>query len=123
MHIRNQLITPNLRGKGVISLYHMNSYLFKQQYAKSHVKILILEVDFDQYFLSECSIQNNIHLEILVKINPKNWYFFMKYCTLLYKHIINHIAKRNYDFVPKIWVYRLISLKKLISQNQVDFSF
>ena len=53
MHIRNQLIKPNLRGKGVISLYHMNSYLFKQQYAKSHVKILILEVDFDQYFLSE----------------------------------------------------------------------
>ena len=54
MHIRNQLIKPNLRGKGVISLYHMNSYLFKQQYAKLHEKILILEVDFDQYFLSEC---------------------------------------------------------------------
>ena len=50
MHIRNQLIKPNLRGKGVISLYNMNSYLFKQQYAKLHEKILILEVDFDQYF-------------------------------------------------------------------------
>ena len=81
MHIRNQLIKPNPRGQGVISLYHMNSYLFKQQYAKLYEKILILEVDFDQYFLSECSVyiycskvqyKSNIHLEILVKINPKN---------------------------------------------------
>ena len=52
MHIRNQLIKPNLRGKGVTSLYHMNLYLFKQQYAKLHEKILILEVDFDQYFFN-----------------------------------------------------------------------
>ena len=74
MHIRNQLIKPNFRGKGVISLYHMNSYLFKQQYAKLHEKILILVVDFDQYFYLSTSVQYkiNIHLEILVKINPKN---------------------------------------------------
>ena len=31
LHLRNQLIKPTIRGKGVISFYHMNSYLFKQQ--------------------------------------------------------------------------------------------
>ena len=36
----------------------MNSYLFKQQYAEFNEKILILGVDFDQYFRSEYSIQN-----------------------------------------------------------------
>ena len=50
LHLRNQLIKPNLQGKGVISFYHINSYLFKQQYAKFHEKMLILGVDFDQYF-------------------------------------------------------------------------
>ena len=68
----NQLIKPNLRGKGVISLYHMHSYLFKQQYVKLQEKILILEVDFDQYFYLSVQYKINIHLEILVKINPKN---------------------------------------------------
>ena len=72
MHIRNQLIKPNLRGKGVISLYNIHSYLFKQQYANLHNKIFILEVDFDQYFLYKI----NIHLEILVKINSKKLIFF-----------------------------------------------
>ena len=76
MHIRNQLIKPNLRGKGVISLYHMNSYLFKQQYAKSHVKILILEVDFDQYFLSECSIQNQYSPRNIGQNQPQKLVFF-----------------------------------------------
>ena len=73
MHIRNQLIKPNLQGKGVISLYHMNSYLFKQQYAKLHEKKIVLEVDFDHYFFY-LSVQYkiDIHREILVKINPKN---------------------------------------------------
>ena len=88
----------------------MNSYLFTKQYAILHEKILILEVDFDQYFFYlSVHYKINIHLEILVKINPKNLHFFMKLCTLLYKHIFNHIAKRNYEFAPKIWVYRLIS--------------
>ena len=58
MHLRNQLIKPNLRGKGVLSFYHMNSYLFTQQYAEFHEKIFIFGVDFDQYFRSEYSIQN-----------------------------------------------------------------
>ena len=31
-HLRNQLIKATFRGKGVISFYHMNSHLFKQQY-------------------------------------------------------------------------------------------
>ena len=35
----------------------MNSDLFKQQYAKFHEIILILGVDYDQYFRSEYSIQ------------------------------------------------------------------
>ena len=58
--LRNQLIEPYLRGKGVISFYHMNSYLFKQQYEKFHEKILILGVDFGQYFRPEYSIQKSI---------------------------------------------------------------
>ena len=58
LHLRNQLIKPNLWGKGVFSFYHMNSHLFKKQYAKFLEIILILGVDFDQYFRSEYSIQN-----------------------------------------------------------------
>ena len=58
LHLRNQLIKPNLWGKGVISFYHMNSLLFKKQYAKFLEIILILGVDFDQYFRSEYSIKN-----------------------------------------------------------------
>ena len=42
LHLRNQLIKPNLWGKCVISFYHMNSYLFKKQYAKFLEIILIL---------------------------------------------------------------------------------
>ena len=78
MHIRNQLIKPNLRGKGVISLYHnfMNSHLFKQQYAKLHEKILILEFDFDQYFLSECSIQNQYSPRNIGQNQPQKLIFF-----------------------------------------------
>ena len=72
MHIRNQLMKPNIRGKGVISLYHMNSYLFKQQYAKLHENILILEIDFDQYFLSECSIQNQNSCRNIGQNQPQN---------------------------------------------------
>ena len=34
LHLRNQFLKPNLWDKGVISFYHMNSHLFKQQYAK-----------------------------------------------------------------------------------------
>ena len=58
LHLRNQVIKPNLRGKCVIYFYHMNSCLLKQQYTKFHEKISILGVDFDQYFRSEYSIQN-----------------------------------------------------------------
>ena len=58
LHLRNQLIKPNLRGESVISFYHMNSYLFKLQYAKFHEKIFVLGVDFDHYSRSEYSIQN-----------------------------------------------------------------
>ena len=76
MHIRNQLIKPNIRGKGVISLYNMNSYLFKQQYAKLHENILILEVDFDQYFLYECSIQNQYSPRNIGQNQPKKLIFF-----------------------------------------------
>ena len=65
LHLRNQLIKPNLQGKGVNSFYHINSYLFKQQYAKFHENILILGVDFEQYFRSEYSIQNQYsHINI-----------------------------------------------------------
>ena len=61
LRLRNQLIKPNLRGKGVISFYHMNSYLFKQQYAKFHEKnIKALGVNFGQYFRPEYSIQKSI---------------------------------------------------------------
>ena len=78
MHIRNRLIKPNLRGKCVISLYHMNmnSYLIKQQYAKLQEKILILEVDFDRYFLSECSIQNQYSLRNIGQNQPQKLIFF-----------------------------------------------
>ena len=69
----------------------------------------------------DLSMQYKINL---VKINPKSRYFFIKFSTLKFEHIFNHIAERNYEFAPKIRVYRLISfLKKLISRNQVDFSF
>ena len=62
LHLRNQLIKPNVQGKGVISFYHINSYLFKQQYANFHEKILILGDDFDR---SEYSIQNQYpHINI-----------------------------------------------------------
>ena len=65
LHLRNQLIKPNLQGKCVISFYHINSYMFKQQNAKFPEKILILGVDFDQYFRSEYSIQNQYsHINI-----------------------------------------------------------
>ena len=75
MHIRNQLIKPNLRGC-VIALYHLNSYLFKQQYAKLHEKIFILDVDFDQYFLSECLIQNQYSPSNFVQNQPQKLIFF-----------------------------------------------
>ena len=68
-----------------------------------------LEVDFDQYFLSECSIQNQYSPRNIGQNQPKKLYFFMKLCTLLYKHIFNHIAKINIECAPKILVYRLIS--------------
>ena len=67
---RNQLIKLNLWGKGVISFYHMNSHLFKQQYAKFHEIILILGVDFDQYFRSEYSIQNQYSHRNIGKKTP-----------------------------------------------------
>ena len=68
--LRNQLIKPNLWGKGVISFYHMNLHLFKQQYAKFHEIILILGADFDQYFRSSIQYKINTQIEILDKINP-----------------------------------------------------
>ena len=56
---------------------------------------VILSNNFDLYKI-------NTNIKILVKINPKSRYLFMQLCTLLYKHILNHIAKRNYEFAPKI---------------------
>ena len=109
MHLRNQLIKPNLWGEMLKKNYHMNSYLLKLQYAKFHEKIFVLGVDFDQYFRSEYSIQNQYsHRNIGQKINPKSRYFFMKFSRILYKHIFYNIAQRNYEFAPKFFVHRLI---------------
>ena len=76
-------------------------------------KILILGVDFDQYFRSEYSIQIQYSHRNIGQNQPKNLIFFMLFCTLLYKHIFNRIAKKNYVFAPKICVYRLISFQKV----------
>ena len=40
----------------------------------------------------------------------------MKFCTLLFKHMLSHIVKRNYACAPMIYFYRLIS------PNKVDFA-
>ena len=101
LHLRNQLIIPNLWGKSVISYCHVNSYLFKHQYAKFHENMLILVVILTNIFDLSIQYKINTHIEILVKINPKKLIFFMKFCTLVYKHIFNHIAKRDYEFAPK----------------------
>ena len=53
--IRNQLIKPNLRGKGVLSFYHMNFYLFTQQYAEFHEKnILFFDLSIQYKFNTQC---------------------------------------------------------------------
>ena len=44
LHLQNHLIKPNLRGEGVISFNHINSYLFKLPYAKFYEKIFVLGV-------------------------------------------------------------------------------
>ena len=49
---------------------------FKQQYAKLHEMIFILEVDFDQYFLSECSIQNQYSPRNIGQNQPQKLIFF-----------------------------------------------
>ena len=62
----------NVWNKGVISYYHMNLYLFNQPYPKFHEKMLILGVDFDQYFRSEYSMQNQYsHRNIGQNLPPK----------------------------------------------------
>ena len=104
LHLRNQLKKPNLPGKGVISFYYfVLTAACMQNFTQKKNWGVILTNNFDLYKI-------NTNIKILVKINPKSRYL-LKFCTLLYKHIFNHIhiAKRNYEFAPKILVYRLSS--------------
>ena len=86
LRLRDQLIKPNLRGKGVISFSHMNSYLskylsnlFKQQYATFQEKYLFWGLILANFF--DLSIQYKINPHILVKINPKSRFFHENFHT------------------------------------------
>ena len=81
----------------------------------------ILGVDFDQYFRSECSIRNQYSHRNICQNQPQKLIFFNEILhTTKYKHIFNHIAKQNYEFVPKIFVNRLISFS-VVHTPQLTF--
>ena len=73
-------------------------------------------VDFKQnfeflpspYTTIDFGIQTWQKVDILLKINPNTRYFFMKFCSVVYKYILNHIVRRNYACTLKLYFYRLI---------------